>query len=117
MSETNGKHGKELDAALGQVPMLMAELMKEFIENKDLNSRVQIRSRMKALLDFAFVDTVWPTNPIMKKGEGPNPARDMAMMDSGSMMQSPAIAVTPPVFAGAGVQAVPGAERLEDNSI
>lgn len=114
MSETNGKHGKELAAALNHLPLLMGELMKEFIENKDLNHRVQVRCRMKALLDLAFVDTIWPTNPAMQKGPGPTPARDMAMADSG-----PAPSANVGIYATSPVQAVPGAPvPVEaDNSI
>lgn len=112
MSENNGKHGKELDAALGHLPALMAELTKEFIEKKDLNTRVQIRCRMRALLDLAFVDTIWPGNAMKKD---PSPARDMAMNDQG-MGCAPAMTVAPSAYMPA-VQPVPGAGRAEDNSI
>lgn len=45
----------------------MADLMKRFVEKKNLNDRVQIRLQMKALLDFASADTEFPPNPITQK--------------------------------------------------
>lgn len=65
------------------MPDVMAALMKDFILNKDITSRIQVRLRMKALLDFAGVDTEYPPNPLIKK-EAENvaqPARDAAMQD------------------------------------
>lgn len=120
MSETNGTHGTELSAALERLPALMGELMKTFIEKKDLTTRSQIRLRMKALLDFAHVDTTYPPNPAMKSSAVPNPARDMMMNDQ---CQSPVVPAIGGVFmngggigAGYAVQPVPGAERADDNS-
>ena len=115
MSESNGKHGKELDAALAQLPALMAELTREFIENRDLNARVQIRMRMRAILELAFVDTIWPTNALKKPA--PGSAREAAMGDpvAGDGM-TVGNNVQPAVFATAPVQAVPGAERADDNT-
>lgn len=49
------------------LPAAMADLMKEFEEKKNLNDRVQIRLRMKALLDFASANTEFPPNPITQK--------------------------------------------------
>lgn len=114
MSNSNGKFAKELQETLERLPALMGELMREFITHKDLNKRVEIRYRMKALLDLVFVDTVWPTNPAVKKTEGPNPARDAAM-DSGV----PPMANVGGVFSPVAVQAVPGAAVSEqaDNTI
>ncbi len=117
MSETNGTHGTELGAALERLPALMGELMKEFIEKKDLTARSQIRLRMKALLDFAHVDTTYPPIPGMKSSAGPNPARDVMMNDQGQAPVAPAIGG---VFGNAGqaymVQPVPGAERAPDDN-
>jgi len=113
--EANG-HGKELEAMLAQLPGLMAELTKEFIEKKDLNERVHIRMRMRALLDLAFVDTIWPTNAL-KKPE-PGSAREMAMADPaqtgifGQQQPNPI-----QVYAPAPVQPVPGAEQPDNNTI
>jgi len=120
MSESNGKHGKELQATFAQLPALMAELTREFIENRDLNARVQIRMRMRALLDLAFVDTIWPTNAMKKPP--PGGAREAAMADGAAegvqignvFNQNPQ---APGIYAPATVQAVPGAERADDNTI
>lgn len=115
MSESNGKH-KELGATLAQLPALMAELTREFIENRDLNARVQIRMRMRAILELAFVDTIWPTNALKKPP--PGGAREAAMNDpiAGDGMTA-ANVNQQAVFATAPVQAVPGAERADDNTI
>ena len=119
MSELNGKH-RELDAMLGQLPALMAELTREFIENKDLNSRVQIRMRMRAILELAFVDTIWPTNALKKPPAGG--AREAAMGDPMAGGADGNVGMTvnqqqPALFGPAPVQAVPGAERADDNTI
>ena len=113
MSENNGKHAKELQEMLERLPAVMGELMNEFIKHKDLNKRVEIRYRMKALLDLAFVDTIWPTNPAVKKSDGPTPARDAAM--DGAQMGHNNVGV----FAPVAVQPVPGAAVPEqsDNTI
>lgn len=115
----NGVHGTKLGETLGSLPALMAELMKEFIEKKDLTTRSQIRLRMKALLDLVHVDTTYPPNPAMKSSSVPNPARDMMMADQN---QAPPVMAAPGVFVGGGlgyaVQPVPGAERAaDDNSV
>lgn len=114
MSDNNGKFAKELQETLERLPALMGELMREFIAHKDLNKRVEIRYRMKALLDLVFVDTVWPSNPAVKKADGPNPARDAAM-DSG-MAPVPNVGGVG-IFAPAAVQAVPGAREESDNTV
>jgi hypothetical protein len=76
-------HRDALKLALSNMPEVMASLMKEFILNKDITSRIQIRLRMKALLDFAGVDTEYPPNPLIKKEaeNGAQPAREAAMQD------------------------------------
>lgn len=48
-------------------PSLMAELTKEFIGATDLNARAKIRARMKAVLDFASVDTSYPDHADKKQ--------------------------------------------------
>lgn len=60
-------------------PEEMAALTKRFIENQDVNERVSIRLRMKAILDYLSTDTKYPPNPLLKKDPPPAPARDMAM--------------------------------------
>lgn len=47
---------------LDRTPEMMAALMKLFIQKKDVDSRVQIKMQMKALLDLASVDTTFPEN-------------------------------------------------------
>lgn len=58
--------------AVGELlPAAMADLMRAFIEKKDLEARAQIRLQMKALLDFASADTVFPKNPLTPPPKGP----------------------------------------------
>lgn len=49
---------------LDRTPEMMAALMKIFIQKKDVDSRVQIKMQMKALLDLASVDTTFPENAL-----------------------------------------------------
>lgn len=51
----------------------MQELMVEFIEKKDLNVRIQIKQRMKALLDLMSTDTVYPDIKDMSKKKDDRP--------------------------------------------
>lgn len=51
------------------------------MEKKDVESRALIRIRMKALLDFVSIDTVFPANPALDKTSRPGPARMAAMQD------------------------------------
>lgn len=83
MSGSNG-HADALKAALDSMPATMAALMREYIDNKDVTSRIQTRLRMKALLDFAGIDTEWPPNPLIEKKmeRGPEPAREAAIRDA-----------------------------------
>lgn len=55
----------EMDLMASAAPALMAELMREFIQKKDLNARAQMRLRMKALLDLFSVDTSYPPVPAL----------------------------------------------------
>lgn len=115
MSETNGKHGEELSEMMGNLPRLMAELTRQFIENRDLNARVQIRLRMRSLLDFVFVDTIWPANSV-KKPE-PGSAREAAIAMDGAGVVTPRLSMAPQIYPPVEVQAIPGAENLADNTI
>ncbi len=55
----------------GRAPQLMCELTALFIDAKDLNARVKIRARMKAVLDFISVDTSYPPiDPKQTQGIG-----------------------------------------------
>jgi len=49
------------------MPGAMAELVRDFTTKKELNARVEIRMRIKAVLDFLSADTVQPTNTILSK--------------------------------------------------
>lgn len=60
--------------ALNRAPETMAALMRKFIEKKDVDTRVQVKMQMKALLDFASVDTTFPENPLPDSKV--KPARD-----------------------------------------
>ena len=70
MSDTNGeqKAGEKVSQCLNNAPGMMAELMTEFIGDRNLNARVKVRLRMKALLDLVAVDTVYPKAPGMDLG-------------------------------------------------
>lgn len=128
MTSPNGDPvGSKSKALVDAAPDTMAELTKLFIEAKDLNTRVKIRLRMKALLDFLAVDTVYPKVP----------ARDM---DHGRMgggfgrvgpaMYEPAPALPMPgdlraemdqrvdaAVGGGAVAPVPGAEAVQNDDI
>lgn len=69
-----------IERMLAQIPDTMAALSREYGRKKDVNSRFDVRQRMKSLLDFMGVDTVFPPNPLVKPPTGPQPARDAAMM-------------------------------------
>jgi hypothetical protein len=55
--------GEKLESTVTAAPEIMAELISEFIKNKDLKSRIQVRLRIKALLDLLSVDTTYPALP------------------------------------------------------
>ncbi len=63
--------GEKLKAAVDAIPDVMAELTREFVEKKELTSRVQVRMRMKALLDFLSADTEYPPNPLVDGKKAP----------------------------------------------
>lgn len=84
MGQTNGQP-ETLKAALETMPEVMAALMREFIAKKDVTTRIQIRLRMKALLDFAGVDTEYPPNPLKKSEARAEPAREAAMRDGAQL--------------------------------
>lgn len=117
--------GEKIKAMLDGAPDTMAELMRAFIANKDLNVRVKIRLRMKALLDLVAVDTAYPKVP----------ARDMGDAVGGGFgrvrpFQPVYAEPMPPVMGdlrgemdrrvvegvgGGGVQPVPGADPVPQN--
>lgn len=99
----------------GIAPEEMAHLTKQFIEKKNVNDRVAIRLRMKAVLDYLSTDTEFPANPLLKKDEGRTPARDAAFaavpqMAGGAAMYG--VNVPLPV-----VEAIPGATRVDNTEI
>lgn len=108
--------GEFLKATRDQAPKLMMELMCEYIEKRDLNERVQVKMRMKALLDLFGVDTVYPTvasiepkrrDPGMIYGGAP------ALGDYGLPGGRPQ---NIPIAPGDAVQAIPGAEPIGLNN-
>lgn len=111
--------GEKIQACIASAPAMMAELMKEFIEKKDLNDRVKIRLRMKALLDLVAVDTKYPRNPAIDGAPG--------RPRNGGFMAAPL-----PVMGdnlggemarrlddglGGAIQPVPGAERIDNADV
>lgn len=69
-----------VERLLAHIPDTMAALSREYARRKDVNSRFDVRQRMKSLLDFMGVDTEFPPNPLVKPPAGRQPARDAAMM-------------------------------------
>lgn len=94
-------------------PETMAHLTKQFIEKKNVNDRVAIRLRMKAVLDYLSTDTEFPPNPLLKKDETRSPARD------GAMIAVPAQVGfgQNPVYAVATADPIPGAQRVDNTEI
>ncbi len=52
-----------VDNMKNNMPDVMAELTKQFIEKPDANGRAKIRKKMKAILDFLSADTSYPELP------------------------------------------------------
>ena len=68
------------------MPGAMAELVRDFTTKKELNARVEIRMRIKAVLDFLSADTVHPPNPMLSKGaKGPVQEAVQAALAGGGM--------------------------------
>lgn len=67
----------KIQMAIDSAPEVMAALVRQFIEKKDVDTRVQVKMRMKAVLDFLSVDTTFPPNPLPDSKV--SPARDAAM--------------------------------------
>lgn len=91
--------GEKLNASIESAPEVMAELMREFIENREQVARCRVRLRIKALLDFLSVDTIFQPNPLVNKGKVNGPAQ--------MNMQSPVVSDADGVFSGAGFGGVP----------
>jgi hypothetical protein len=79
-TNTNGRP-KELEEALERLPSLMGALMREYIQKRNVNDRIQILQRVKALFDFASVDNEFPPNPALDHAL-PDPAREPARADA-----------------------------------
>lgn len=75
-----------MDGITEIAPEVMHDLTQEFIEKKDVNDRVSIRLRMKALLDFLSTDTEFPPNPL-KEEPKPGLARQAAIALDGTGIQ------------------------------
>ena len=67
-----------MDGITQIAPEVMRDLTKDFITKRDVNDRVSIRLRMKALLDFLSTDTEFPPNPL-KEEPKPGSARQAAI--------------------------------------
>lgn len=76
-----GAPEKAVQDAIDAAPEVMAALVRQFIEKKDVDCRVQVKMRMKALLDFLSVDTTFPPNPLPDSKV--SPAREAAMAPYG----------------------------------
>ena len=100
----------------GIAPDEMAHLTRQFIEKKNVNDRVAIRLRMKAVLDYLSTDTEFPPNPLLKKDEAKTPARDAAFgavpqMAAGGGMYANT------VYPVAAAEPIPGAPRVDNTEI
>jgi hypothetical protein len=70
--------GPEMQALAGKAPLVMGELMQQFIERKSLVSRATVRLRMKALLDLFSADTGYPPIPALSGQPAQVPPRYLA---------------------------------------
>ena len=116
-SQSTGPKIKEMIAS---APDIISELMCEFIEKKDLNARVKIRMRMKALLDIIAVDTIYPKTAATTPGGGFARRRRAGFGMGGPMPIGEPIlgeAVQDRIEDGilGDVQPVPGAEPIGDD--
>lgn len=94
-----------MDGITQIAPEVMRDLTRDFIAKKDVNDRVSIRLRMKALLDFLSTDTEFPPNPL-KEEPKPGSARQAAIALDGAGM----------LFTGPTAEAQPaGAPRRLEN--
>lgn len=117
--------GEKIKSMLDAAPDTMAELMRAFIGSKDLNTRVKIRLRMKALLDLVAVDTVYPKVPARDMDHGGGFGRvgrpmigdyAPALPAPGDMRAEMDNRVEQAVGGGA-VVPVPGAEPVQNDEI
>ena len=99
-----------LVVAVASAPKIMAELTRAFIEKKDLKSRVQIRLRIKAILDLLSVDTEYPASATPK----PTPSLPEQLVGSHTLQYASAAGgeQVPPEIAP-----IPGAAEARDNGI
>jgi hypothetical protein len=101
----------------GIAPEEMAHLTKQFIEKKNVNDRVSIRLRMKAVLDYLSTDTEFPANPLINKEGSKSPARDAAMFAVPNQQGVPFGGNGGAVYAAGPVEPIPGAQRMENADI
>ena len=78
----------------GMLPDTMKDLMQQFLLRKDINSRVQIKFRMKALLDYAAADTEYPVNPLTAPDKVPT--IQIPQMQDGGMAAAPMLSAFRP---------------------
>lgn len=100
----------------GIAPEEMAHLTKQFIEKKNVNDRVAIRLRMKAVLDYLSTDTEFPANPLLKKDEAKTPARDAAFAAVPQMAGGLGMYANN-VYPVAVAEPIPGAPRVDNTEI
>ena len=100
----------KLQLLVETMPGAMAELVKDFTSKKELNARVEIRMRIKAVLDFLSADTVHPPNPMLSKGPK-GPAQDAVFtgtgIDAGGTAANATFAQSPIFSAGYSPLATP----------
>ncbi len=101
----------EIHDFISESPKTMFALMRDFVEKKDVNSRVAIRLRMKALLDFVSVDTEFPPNPMLKMDAAPAPAREASIYGAAAM-EWPAQVARPVAIAGVDPQRIDNTDIL-----
>lgn len=119
MTDEKSMIGERMQACIESAPAMMAELMKEFIEKKDLNDRVKIRLRMKALLDLVAVDTKYPRNPAIDGAAGRPRNGGFAVAPQPIIGDNLGAEMGRRLDDGLGgpIQPVPGAERIDNGDV
>lgn len=129
-AEKGKRNGELTDKVVGWIestPDVMADLMKQFIANTDLNTRARIRLRMKALLDLVSVDTSYPPVPALNPRQREEDEGDVG--GRRRRRRAPQYFVNPPVAApyprrnplleddpeAPDVAPIPGAEQAQAN--
>ncbi len=131
-SEKGKRNGELTDKVVGWIedaPDVMADLMKQFIANTELNARARIRLRMKALLDLVSVDTSYPPVPALNPHQRQEDEGDVARPRR--RRRVPQLAFNPPGGVpnprrnpmmddypeAPNIAPIPGAEQAEANEV